>query len=48
MNQPAAYIFDENQRDRELTRLRRIESALDPQSHKLLSGLGGVYTIRCP
>jgi tRNA A58 N-methylase Trm61 len=40
MNQPTAYIFDQNQCDRELTRLRRIESALDPQSHKLLTKTG--------
>jgi len=48
MNQPTAYIFDENQCDCKLTRHNRIESPLDPQSHKLLSGLGGVYTTRCP
>ena len=40
MNEPTAYIFDENQCDRELTRLRRIESALDPQSRKLLAKTG--------
>jgi SAM-dependent methyltransferase len=40
MNQPTAYIFEENQCDREFTRLRRIEPALDPQSHKLLTKTG--------
>lgn len=34
------YIFDDNQPDQELKRLRKIEAALDPQTRELLSGTG--------
>jgi SAM-dependent methyltransferase len=41
------YIFDDNQRDRELRRLRRIEAALDPQTHQLLCKTGVSTGWKC-
>lgn len=40
MNRETDYIFSENQADRELIRLRRVESALDPFTQELLTRTG--------
>lgn len=40
MNREADYIFSQNEADRELIRLHRVESALDPFSQELLTRTG--------
>ena len=47
MNRETDYIFSENQADRELIRLRRVESALDTFSHELLTRAGVAHGWAC-
>ncbi len=42
-----SYIFDDNEPDHELRRLRRIEAALDPRTHQLLRTTGITSGWRC-
>ena len=42
-----SYIFDDNQPDLELRRLRRIEAALDSQTHELINKTGVTVGWRC-
>jgi SAM-dependent methyltransferase len=42
-----SYIFGDNQADHELRRLRRIEAALDPQTHRLIRRTGLRRAWKC-